>query len=245
MTDNCSGGGTASKIVPALLVAVAVAAVAVLCAVPGSDGADANNDAVAKIGDAEYDTLEAAFKAATTNQTITVVKDCSSSKVTIDGGRTLTLALNGKTVTFTDSDYIALQHGKLTVSGTGTLKEEKPYWAPIMVYGSTTSTDENYSVLEVTGTSEDSPITLYGLAGVMVRDLNNGGSSYGVNVSLKNVVIESVLDADGATGYGLYIQGRIKDSMNAPIISVSGNYSEPSSPQFCPIGRPGYPYRCT
>ena len=73
---------------------------------------------VAKIGDTEYPTLADAFAATDkTGDTVTLLKD-TKEDITIPSGKTITLDLNGKTLTNVD-DHTILNNGNLTITGTG------------------------------------------------------------------------------------------------------------------------------
>ena len=74
---------------------------------------------VAAIGNTKYPTLAAAVAAAQNGDTITLLKD-TKEDITIPSGKTITLDLNGKTLTNVD-DHTILNNGKLTITGTGTV----------------------------------------------------------------------------------------------------------------------------
>ena len=76
-----------------------------------------NEDTVAMIGAKEYTTLTAAIKEANTGDTVTLLKD-TKEDITIPSGKTITLDLNGKTLTNVD-DHTILNNGNLTITGTG------------------------------------------------------------------------------------------------------------------------------
>ena len=73
-------------------------------------------NAVAKVGDTYYKTLADAVAAAD-NNTVTLLKDVTAD-ITIPAGKTMTLDLNGKTLTNVD-DHTILNNGNLTITGTG------------------------------------------------------------------------------------------------------------------------------
>ena len=76
-----------------------------------------NEDTVAMIGAKEYTTLAAAINEANTGDTVTLLKD-TKEDITIPSGKTITLDLNGKTLTNVD-DHTILNNGNLTITGTG------------------------------------------------------------------------------------------------------------------------------
>ena len=74
------------------------------------------SNAVAKVGDTYYKTLADAVTAAD-NATVTLLKDVTEN-VTIPADKTITLNLNGMTLTNVD-DHTILNNGNLTITGTG------------------------------------------------------------------------------------------------------------------------------
>ena len=74
------------------------------------------SNAVAKVGDTYYKTLADAVAAAN-NATVTLLKDVTAN-VTIPADKTITLDLNGMTLTNVD-DHTILNNGNLTITGTG------------------------------------------------------------------------------------------------------------------------------
>jgi len=76
------------------------------------------NAAVANAG-ANYNTLANAISSAASGDTVTLLKD-TKEDITIPSGKTITLDLNGKTLTNVD-DHTILNNGKLTITGTGTV----------------------------------------------------------------------------------------------------------------------------
>ena len=72
---------------------------------------------VAKIGDTEYPTLTAAINEANTGDAVKLVNNVTEN-VTIPAAKTITLDLNGMTLTNVD-DHTILNNGNLTIMGTG------------------------------------------------------------------------------------------------------------------------------
>ena len=73
-------------------------------------------NAAAKVGGTYYKTLADAVAAAD-NNTVTLLKDVTAD-ITIPAGKTMTLDLNGKTLTNVN-DHTILNNGNLTITGTG------------------------------------------------------------------------------------------------------------------------------
>ena len=76
-----------------------------------------NEDTVAMIGSKEYTTLPDAINEANTGDTVKLVNNVTEN-VTIPAAKTITLDLNGMTLTNVD-DHTILNNGNLTIMGTG------------------------------------------------------------------------------------------------------------------------------
>lgn len=156
--------------------------------------------------------LAAAVSAANDGDTLTLTEDVEvTSVITID--KELTLDLAGFDVLFKNNSYLLVEGGNLTVTGEGTMAEETPYYAPILVKGSADVTASNYSVVNV-----GEGVTLEGWSGVFIRQ-NATNTAYGVNITV-NCTINSFADSDGVTGHGVYVNGSIKHTTNAPVITL-------------------------
>ena len=135
-----------------------------------------------------------------------------STSCSISDGQTYTINLNGYTLS-AGNTTIMLRHGKLIVNGTGTIKENSPYFGAILVKGSENSADENYSVVEV-----NAGVTLEGWSAIFVDQ--NAAKAYGVSVTVNGAVLNGVTDNEGGVGNGLYVNGSITHTENAPEISL-------------------------
>ena len=78
----------------------------------------------AKIGETEYATLQDAFNAAKKDDTITMLGNVTES-IVIENGNTITLDLNGYTLTNTDGKHTIENRGTLTVTDSSTDKSGK------------------------------------------------------------------------------------------------------------------------
>lgn len=169
--------------------------------------------AVAQIGDTYYNTLaDAVADASTTNpDTIELLKD-TTERLILNGGKEITLDLGGNTLSYTEQT-VRVNHGKLTVNGPGAIKEINPNLGAILIKGSTNQEDTNYSVVNVNG-----DVTLSGWAPVFVDQ--NSEKAYGVTVNLNGATLKAQKDTGGNDGVGLYVNGSIKDTVNAPVIKL-------------------------
>ena len=130
----------------------------------------------------------------------------------ISDGKTYTLNLNEHTLSG-GSPVIQLMHGKLIINGVGTVKESTPYFGAVLIKGSKNESDENYSVLEV-----NSNVTLEGWSAIFVDQ--NAAKAYGVSVTVNGAVLKGVNDTADEVGNGLYVNGSITHTENAPEISL-------------------------
>ena len=174
-----------------------------------------------------YDNLYGAFYAAK-NYPATITLLCDSS-LSITGtslnldGRNVTLDLNNYSIEIVGQKYILVQKGSLDITGKGTIKQSIQDFGPILVKGSTSSADENYSVLTV-----GKDVTLEGYSGVFInrycnydkKNPKNATVAYGAVVNM-NGTIKTVKDASGNSGYGIYVNGSISQTEGSvPIINV-------------------------
>ena len=155
--------------------------------------------------------LAAAVSAANDGDTLTLTEDVEvTSVITID--KELTLDLAGFDVLFKNNSYLLVEGGNLTVTGEGTMAEETPYYAPIVVKGSTVETATDYSVVNV-----GEGVTLEGWSGLFIKQ-SSSNTAYGVDVTIDGTIVAKT---DGSsTGIGVYINGNIQHTTNAPVITL-------------------------
>lgn len=135
-----------------------------------------------------------------------------SDTITID--KNLTLNLGGYNVTFSKSKTnFKVEGGKLTVTGKGTIAEKVPYYAPIYVIGSTDETVTDYSVVTI-----GKDVTLEGWSGIFIRETASN-TAYGIKINF-NGTINNKPDSAGDKGHGIYINGNMKHTKNAPVINI-------------------------
>ena len=139
---------------------------------------------------------------------------------TIDISKDAEINLNGYSIQYT-SLLFKVYGAEFSVTGTGTLEETQPSLAPIAVFGSATNDASFKSIVNV-----DENVTLKGWAGIMVRQHNkynntgNSNNAYGVEVNFAGKIV-SVNDTAGDSGIGIYVNGNIEHTTNAPVINVA------------------------
>ena len=173
-------------------------------------------NSVAQVGENYFDSLEEAISKAESGDTVVLLKSTTGNgNIYISDGREITLNLNGFDVGFAQNGKINLTHGILNLMGRGMLYEEKPYYAPVMLYGAETD-QADYTVITV---GED--VILQGWSGLFV-DYNEAQKAYGVKATVYGT-LNSVRDYTGAGGHALYINGTIKDTDgNVPEFILDG-----------------------
>ena len=165
-------------------------------------------NAVAKVGDTYYKTLAGAVTAAKNGETVTLLKNAEMTEtIRITDGKKITLALDGHDVVIkTTGKFFLVRNGELTVTGTGMIKEETPYFAPIIIKGGAEKS-ENYSVVNV-----EEGVILEGWAGVMIDQTSNTTNNYGMVLNVNGATLKGVKDTDNAEGIGVYVNGVVADA---------------------------------
>ena len=168
---------------------------------------------VAIVGGKAYPTLSAAVYGAESGSTITVLRDFTSDGATLnDSTKTLTIDLNGHTITFNEKKFFRVYMGNLTLTGTGVMQESVPQWAPIIVQHK----DKAPAVVTV-----GKDVTLKGWAGIMV-DVKNAYSNtnqYAPVINVNGTLIGQT-DSKGGAGAGLYVNGENRGQNPAIEINI-------------------------
>lgn len=176
----------------------------------------------------QYEELSMAIAAASSGDVIDIYKSITVSKtIIINSGKNVVLKLV-RGVTVTINGYFMVTNGSLTITGEGTVKEAKPYFAPVILK----NTDENVSANVHIG----SGITLWGWAGLMFDGKsvnlnarccghvvgNNDGSDNGAGVYCNGNVIQASMvfvgSTEGTVGTGMYLAGNIGATISNSII---------------------------
>ncbi len=177
----------------------------------------ASTTAVAKIGEQEYTTLQAAINAASGSEnTVVLLKDLKES-ITIASGKNITLDLNGHTLTNTDGQHTITNNGTLTITATngGTVDNVTHGHAAIVNNGTATLNGGTY-----TRSKEDSENNK-GSAGKnsFYTILNDNGAMMTINEGVKvtNVGHFSSMIRNGGTSASTMIinGGTFSGGLNA------------------------------
>lgn len=170
----------------------------------------ASTTPLARIGNMYYENLEDAIKAASPNDTISLINDVNLND-TLKINKVVNINLNGNNITAREKVF-EVKGGFLTLSGKGTVKETSPNYGVIMLIGSNEPIDEKYSSVSV-----GKDITLEGWSGIFITHDNS--KSYGVYANLEGK-INAVNDISGGTGIGIYVNGKIQDKNYSPVINI-------------------------
>lgn len=172
-------------------------------------------DEVAKIGDTPYETLENAISNVQSGETIKLIANVELTEgITINGGKTFTLDLNGNNISAPDTT-LTIQNANVTITGSGKIEETSPNYGAIILKGS------NENVANYTKVVVGKDVTLIGWSPLFVREYekNVDSSAYGIVADVYGT-IEGRQDSGGDTGNGIYINGNISAKENCPIINI-------------------------
>ena len=160
-----------------------------------------------------YETLSDAVDAAKVNGgTVELVADVvNSSSIGIANNEEVTVDLNGNDISFASNQYFAVSGGTLTLTGEGTVKEGDPYYGPIVI-------DREIMQGSPLTINVDEGVTLEGSSGIFV-DYGKAYSAMNTTINLKGN-INAVRDREGYVGYAIYVQGKIKNTNNYPVINI-------------------------
>lgn len=110
----------------------------------------AENSVVAKIGDAEYSTLQEAINVAKSGETVTLVSN-STEDITIASDKNITLDLGSYTLT-NKSGHTITNKGTLTIKGNGTVDNVTHGKGALVNYGKTTVLSGTFTRSKEAGT---------------------------------------------------------------------------------------------
>lgn len=89
---------------------------------------------VAQVGDTTYATLQEAVANAN-GQTVTLLASVSDqTTIGITDGNAVTIDLNGHDIGFAQQKHFLVSNGSVTLTGTGTVAEQSPYFSRLFSY---------------------------------------------------------------------------------------------------------------
>ncbi len=171
---------------------------------------NASDNYAAKIGNDYYSNLEDAIANASSTDIITLTTNTVLDE-TLLIDKVINLNLNNRTIS-ADEKVFLVQGGTLNITGPGTIKETKPNYGAIMVLGSDDPSSNQYTTVDI-----GKDVTLEGWSGIFINHHNN--TAYGIKVDFSGD-INAINDTSGGTGIGIYVNGKIKNLSNEPIINI-------------------------
>lgn len=173
-----------------------------------------------KIGGNYYLDLATAVSSAKENAKIVVLRDTEVTGETLVINKSLIIDLNGHKITSSINGHLMrIEKGNVEITGEGTISISTAFKSAIVVKGSNNVEDENYTTVTI-----GKDVTLSGWAGLFVTPYASGTENvaYGVTINLNGTIKQvngSASFEDG--GYALYINGNIKNKVNAPVFNLS------------------------
>lgn len=186
----------------------------------------ASSNIAASINGKYYENLEEAINAAGKNETINLLSNINLPEA-IRITKKVNINLNNNDISSNDTVFL-IQGGELNLRGTGTIKENNPYYGAIKVIGNKINNNEKYSIVNI-----EKGVKLEGWSGIFVS--HDSSKSYGVEINFDGQ-INGISDKDGGLGIGIYINGNIKDKENSPTINIYDNAKITSNGEGIYIG---------
>ena len=209
---------------------LSAAVILLLCIVPVSisDAADptdpiqTDGTAVASVigadgSESTFDTVAAAFNAATDGSTVKLLRDCTSDTITFDKPYKITFDLDVHTLTFNINQSLIIQQGDVTINGSsdspgsGTMAQttsSSSSKGTIMLLGSSDEVSSIYTHLTV-----GSGATVSGYIPVHIQE-----AGYGIQVDIDGTL---VCNPSGIIGCAMYINGNNDDVAQAPVFNLN------------------------
>ncbi len=151
--------------------------------------------------------------------------DIVTTSSIVVNGITVNIDLNGHNITSGTlasnvTQSFKLRKGTLSFTGSGKVSEALADYAAVIIYGTTDSTQANYSILNV-----GKDVELESWAPIWINRYSNfsgttSNEAYGVVVNLEGT-LTSLNDTAGDAGSGIYVHGNVKGTTgNTPIVNI-------------------------
>ena len=167
----------------------------------------------ASIGDNYYSTLEEAYEAAK-NDDVIVLRSNVFLEKTLVVSKKIVINMNGKNIQ-AKQEVLSVKNGNLKLTGKGTILETTPTLYGILLRGSKTVNDTDYSTVEV---GKDVTVKAWAPIFIDRYDADNK-VSYGVKALIYGNLIGTDNQSD-SSGPGVYINGDVKNKTNYPQVTL-------------------------
>lgn len=129
----------------------------------------------------------------------------------IGTGKSVTIDLNNHNIDFSSEKNISLVGGNLELTGTGEIKEENPFFGPVIVKPFEGEGSASLTVGQ--------GVTLTGWSSVFV-EANSENMNHSTNITIHGT-LKSVVDSSGEKGSGVYVNGTQTNMDQCPTITLS------------------------
>lgn len=129
----------------------------------------------------------------------------------IGTGKSVTIDLNNHNIDFSSKKNISLVGGNLELTGTGEIKEENPFFGPVIVKPFEGGGSASLTVGQ--------GVTLTGWSSVFV-EANSENMNHSTNITIHGT-LKSVVDSSGEKGSGVYVNGTQTNMDQYPTITLS------------------------
>ena len=129
----------------------------------------------------------------------------------IETGKSVTIDLNNHNIGFSSQKNISLVGGNLELTGTGEIKEENPWFGPVIV--------KPFDGEGTASLTVGQGVTLTGWSSVFV-EANSGNKNHSTNITIHGT-LKSVADSSGDKGSGVYVNGTQTNIDQCPTITLS------------------------
>jgi len=129
----------------------------------------------------------------------------------IGTGKSVTIDLNNHSIGFASRKNISLVGGNLELTGTGEIKEENPWFGPVIV--------KPFDGEGTASLTVGQGVTLTGWSSVFV-EANQQNKNHSTNITIHGT-LKSVADSSGDKGSGVYVNGTQTNIDQCPTITLS------------------------
>ena len=129
----------------------------------------------------------------------------------IGTGKSVTIDLNNHSIGFASKKNISLVGGNLELTGTGEIKEENPWFGPVIV--------KPFDGEGTASLTVGQGVTLTGWSSVFV-EANQQNKNHSTNITIHGT-LKSVADSSGDKGSGVYVNGTQTNIDQCPTITLS------------------------